>query len=433
MECFCHKLSTHQFHDITESEEIKDALPHIQNTIRDKVYHITRIGENWKEIIGDSASSTNVARSTSEDCFASFRQRPLEHSFVEETRGITSRSQSLLGTTAMPRPNRSSLPSRAVPVRRDSNAPSGAQSACNSSLAAVSEAVGLGGSRPSLLRIEQSHEVHPVCVEDLSTAKRWLKGWSPLEQTPSVLEKVVLFRKHMILGRLLRFRGAFRESLTCLKNAQTTIGQCKDLIFDEDLRDLTCDQADTLRELGDLTSAEYLLRAEITRRDQSSMSSGHSLLELSLAEALFAQGCFQEADKLCLDVQSRPGLLRLEKLRLHITMAKIRHMKSDNEGALCCWSGALKEIRKFQLTNGRTTRIITMSICDTLASLGETWLVDESMKQVASVDGSAKPGGVEWWFAGMRHWLASSVEKSAAVAMRGRADLVMPPPLWASS
>ena len=65
----------------------------------------------------------------------------------------------------------------------------------------------------------------------------------------------------------------------------------------------------------------------------------------------------------------------------------------------------MKEIGKFQLTNGRTTRIIVLSICDALSGLGHTWLLHESLKEVARLDEMAKPGGVQWWIAGMRHWL----------------------------
>ncbi|KAH6973893.1 hypothetical protein BKA56DRAFT_108563 [Ilyonectria sp. MPI-CAGE-AT-0026] len=244
-----------------------------------------------------------------------------------------------------------------------------------------------------------------IQVEDLSTSKRVLESWSPLGQNLSSHEKVVSFRKHMILGRVLRLQGSFRESLMLFEKAQKTVAQCQGLIFDEDLRDLTCDHADTLRELDDPESAENQLRTEIARRDQSCSFLGKSLLELSLAEALFAQGRFQDAERLCLSVQSRPDLLKFGKLRLQIIMAKLRHVQSDNEGALSYWSGAMKEIRKFQLTNGRTTRIIVLSICDTLSGLGQTWLVDESLKQVAYLDAMATPGGVQCWIAGMGHWL----------------------------
>lgn len=243
-----------------------------------------------------------------------------------------------------------------------------------------------------------------IQVEELSAAKQLLEQWTPLVEDPSLVEQVTVFRKDVLLGKILRFLGAFKESLVHLERARGTAENCKDLLFDEDLCDLACEHADTLRELDSPGAAEHHLRAEIARRDQNGLS-GKSRLEISLAEALFAQGLFQEAEKLCLDVQSRPGLLKFEKLRLHITMAKIRHVQSDNEGALSYWSGAMKEIGKFKLTNGRATRIIVISICDTLSGLGQTWLVDESLKQVESLDEMAKPGGTQHWIAGMRHWL----------------------------
>lgn len=244
-----------------------------------------------------------------------------------------------------------------------------------------------------------------IQIEDLSAAKKLLEDWGPLNQEPSPMEEVVLFRKSMILGRLLRFQGEFTESLTHLQKARKTAEQRKALSFDEDLRDLTCDLADTLRELDDPASAERYLHAELARRDQNCTSPGRSLLELALAEALFAQGRFKEAESLCSDIQSRPGLLKFEQLRLRITLAKIRHVDSDNEGALSCWSEAMGAIGKFRMTNGRTTRIIVISICDSLSRLGHTSLVHESLRQVASLDELAKPGGSHYWIAGLRHWL----------------------------
>ncbi|KAI5455731.1 hypothetical protein BGZ63DRAFT_368306 [Mariannaea sp. PMI_226] len=247
-----------------------------------------------------------------------------------------------------------------------------------------------------------------IQVEDLSTAKRLLEDWSSLGQDPSSLERVVIFRKDMILGRILRFQGVFKESLTHLQRARTTAEQPKDLIFDEDFRDLTCDLADTLRELDDPASAEHHLRAEIARRDQYGASSpGRSLLELSLAETLFAQRRFKEAEELCLKVQSRLGLLKFEQLRLHITLAKIRHVNSDDEGASPHWAKAMVAISKFPNESG-ATRIIVKSVCDILSrqtvSVPDNGLLDQSLETLNSLDKLEKPWGVRCWIAGMRHW-----------------------------
>ncbi|CVL11857.1 hypothetical protein FPRO06_07906 [Fusarium proliferatum] len=243
-----------------------------------------------------------------------------------------------------------------------------------------------------------------IQTEDLSTAKRVLEDWSPLHRIPSSLERVVEFRKNILLGRILRYQGAFRESLTYLERAQTTAAQENDLTFYEDFRDLTCDLADTLRELDEPMSGEGHLRTEITRRDRSGISTGKSLLQLSLAEVLFAQARYREAENICLEVESRPGLLKLEKLRLHITMAKIRHVDFNYDGAFLYWKEAMKDIAKFQMTGGRATRTILLSICDTLRSRGQAKLMKDSMDQVALLDAGAKPEGAEYWIAGLRHW-----------------------------
>jgi hypothetical protein len=245
-----------------------------------------------------------------------------------------------------------------------------------------------------------------VQVEDLPIAAKLLGDWSPLNQRPSPMEEAVLVRKDILLGRILRFQGKFQESLEHLQRARKTTEQTKGLVFEEDFRDIISELADTLRELDNPVASERYLRAEISRRDQNFISApGGSALELSLAEALFAQGHIEDAEKLCLTIQSQPKLLKFEKLRLHITMAKILHSKSDNEGALSCWSAAMGAIRKFHMTNGRTTRIIVLSICESLSRLGHTDIVRESMKQVDQLDGLAKPGGIHYWIAGLRSWL----------------------------
>jgi tetratricopeptide (TPR) repeat protein len=248
------------------------------------------------------------------------------------------------------------------------------------------------------------HSLNCAQVEDIPGARKALEQWHTLND-PCPMEQVVQFRISMLLGRFLRYQGEFAESLAHLKRSQNLAEERGSLSFDEDLRDLTCDLADTLRELDDPISAEHHLRAEITRQDQSSVCSSQTPLQLCLAEALLAQGHFEEAEQLGLKIQSRHGLLRFEKLRTHIVLAKIYHVKANNEEALSHWSAAMKEIAKFRLTNGRTTRIIVLSIGDILRRLGDGVWVEASLKQAAHLDQLAQPGGTRYWIAGMRHWL----------------------------
>jgi len=262
-------------------------------------------------------------------------------------------------------------------------------------------------STAGLTTIQRS--LNRIQVDDLFTAEELLKGWIPLSQIPSAMEEVVLFRRNMILGRILRYQGKFDESLAHLEESRNIAARRKDLNFDEDLHDLTCDLADTLRELNNPVLAEHHLRTEIARRDQNSAhSSNRSALELSLAESLFAQERFRDAEKLCSDIHSRPRLLKFEKLRLYITLAKLRQVDSDDDRALVYWNEALMAVAKFPENNGYVTRVIVLSNCDIICRQGHTWLIHASDKQLAGlarVAKLAKPGGALYWIAGLRHWL----------------------------
>jgi len=245
-------------------------------------------------------------------------------------------------------------------------------------------------------------------VEDLPGARRLLDSWGPLNSDLSPVEEVVLFRKDLILGRALRFHGEFERAMEHLEKSRNRAQQCKDLIFDEDLRDLTCELADALRELDNPASAERHLRTEIGRRGLYA-SPGGCLLELSLAEVLFAQERYGEAERLCLDIETRPGLLKFEKLRLYITLAKIRHINSDWEGASRYWASALVAVSKFP-SESSVTRTIVISVIDILGRQGvqsSDDLLDQSLKSVGTLGKltKLKPGGVRCWIAGLRHWV----------------------------
>ncbi|KAF2005721.1 hypothetical protein P154DRAFT_542650 [Amniculicola lignicola CBS 123094] len=187
-----------------------------------------------------------------------------------------------------------------------------------------------------------------IQIKDITSAKRSLEKWSPLNQ-PSLIEEAVLFYKDIMLRRLFQFEGEFAESLAHLQRAQKTVEEHRVLTFDEDLQ------------LDNPASAKYR---------------------------------FKEAERVCLDIQSRSNLLKFEILRLHIMRAKLYHVQLD-----------YKAIGKFNITNGHSTRIIVISICDTLSRLGHTLLADESLKQATYLDTLAEPGGTQYWIAGMQHWL----------------------------
>lgn len=236
-------------------------------------------------------------------------------------------------------------------------------------------------------------------------AEKSLEDWRPVDESTSPMEEVVLFRKHLMLGRASRFQCKFDESLTHLQESRNIASKRKDLIFDEELGDLACDLADTLRELDDPTSAEQHIRAEIMRRGQNVEDTAGCMLRLSLAEVLFAQNHFDKAEQVCLEVQSHPSLLKLARLRLYITLAKLRHVNSDDEGANSYWAQAMAAVRKFRHETC-ATEVIVISVCDILGRqrVSTDPIFHSSMKTMTQLHQITKPGGYQCWIPGLRHW-----------------------------
>ncbi|CAG7555081.1 unnamed protein product [Fusarium equiseti] len=243
-----------------------------------------------------------------------------------------------------------------------------------------------------------------IQIADLSTAQKLLEDWNPHDADPSPLEKILSFRKYSLLGRVMRLQGNFDKALKLLKTAHQASRMPSELIFDEDLRDLTCDLADTLRELGEPVAGEEYLRAEIIRRtERPDPLPGKSLLELALAEALFAQERYEETKEVCVDIESRASLLKYERLRVNVILAKLSHMRSEFEAALSRWSEAMQALQEFSLVDGQVQNIISASMADVLDAQGHNWLTKESPRK-ASLTELAKPEGVPHWIAGFRQW-----------------------------
>jgi tetratricopeptide (TPR) repeat protein len=233
--------------------------------------------------------------------------------------------------------------------------------------------------------------------EQLAMSLKALDAWQPLQDTPA--EKAVVFHITILRGRILRFQGKFHESFACLKGY--TVGQFDDLFFDDELCDLACEVADTLRELDDPERGEQLLRRQLAHQEQALSK---PLLRLSLAESLFAQGKFAEAEALCSDVKSQ-RLSKMENLRLCITLAKLRHIEGDWGEAFEWWTKALVAMSKFPPTSGLATRTIYFSICDVLRRQGFQELELNSRKEVAILERVSANSEAKHWIPGFRHWL----------------------------
>ncbi|KAJ3533278.1 hypothetical protein NM208_g8058 [Fusarium decemcellulare] len=244
-----------------------------------------------------------------------------------------------------------------------------------------------------------------IQIEALSAAEEVLNAWCPLNEIASPMEKTILFKKGMLLGKLLRFSGRFQESLDHLEAVQRLAEQPGSIVFDEDLRDFTCDLADTLRELDRPMSAEMVLRAELRRRTSSYIpKSGRSLLELSLAEALFAQRFYAEGETLCLSALNCSPCLKFEKLRAYIILAKIYHMTSNTDKEYSHWVLALEAVNRFHGETFATTRIILKSICDFARRTGVKGLQEQTQARMSSLAMPEEPCGMKHWISGIRHW-----------------------------
>lgn len=236
--------------------------------------------------------------------------------------------------------------------------------------------------------------------EELSSSMVTLNEWQPTEPA-SPAEEVVLFRMNLLRGKILRFKGKFQDSLECLNKSRCATELLRDLHFDEEAGDLMVEIADTMRELDDPSRAEELLTAQLERPYHTPAT--RALLCISLAESLFAQQKFPEANRLCFNVESQ-RLSKMARLRQCITAAKLRHVRSDWEGAFAWWTKALVAINKFPPTSGHATRMIYVSLRDVLQHQGQKELEGASRAEVAKLEALSKYAEATHWIAGLRHW-----------------------------
>ena len=242
-----------------------------------------------------------------------------------------------------------------------------------------------------------------IQLEQLALATDALNAWEPTLQSPSTMEDTVIFRKYIMLGKILRYQGRSKDSLTHLELAKGLADRHRDLTFIEDRGDLAWSLADTFQELDVLTRGEHYIQTEMERLGPDFAPS----LKIALAESLFAQGRFTDSDRLCTEARSLSRLLKLERLRLYILQAKLSHVGGRYGEAFDYWTEAMTAVSKFTLTNGHTTRIILLSICDPplveLMQQGQD-VERRSREQLNTLEQLAAPSGIKHWIPGLRQW-----------------------------
>ena len=240
-----------------------------------------------------------------------------------------------------------------------------------------------------------------IQLDQLTQATELLGTWQPTSLAHSAMEKAVLFRQQLIMGKILRYRGYFIRSLSSLERSQNITDTAKDVIYLEDASELACSLADTYLELDDPAKAESCLQAAINHQ---ALKQG--ALIIALAECLFAQNRLGEVEETLRCVfQFRLKLMKMDKLRLAIVQAKLSHVRSQFGDAFRYWTEAMSNLRRFNLASGRTTRIILLSQCDVLRRQGLFDLERRTRYQLDALEECADVGGALYWISGLRHWL----------------------------
>ncbi|EFE35911.1 uncharacterized protein ARB_04845 [Trichophyton benhamiae CBS 112371] len=173
-------------------------------------------------------------------------------------------------------------------------------------------------------------------ASELDKAIELLKGWEAMSRHPSPIESTILFRKHLLMGELLRYRGGFNESLSHLQRSEWLIGIQPKLFFTPYRTDLFFNIGSTLIELDDFTYAESQLRKEILRQAKEEDKVA-PLLNLALAESIFAQKRYAEAQLIGCEVVCQAHISEREELHVLILFAKSFHTSSDWKEAYKYW------------------------------------------------------------------------------------------------
>ncbi|WQF76964.1 Putative tetratricopeptide-like helical domain superfamily [Colletotrichum destructivum] len=267
-------------------------------------------------------------------------------------------------------------------------------------------------------------------VEQLREAKRILDDWMPLNPKPNLMDQVVRFRKYSLLGKIQRYQGNFPEALRHLDVALNIVDRYKShgsgLNFEEDIHDLACTYADTLREHGLFDEAEKHLRPMIASTSVAPRS--RFVLEASLAECLFAKGHYEarkasgkvthearnaleKSRKLCVLLQSQ-SLLKFERLRTLLTLAKICFVEDKYSEAEDYFSKSFTTMNTFGRTNGYATMAIIKSMIHTVGSRAspeddgelERQSIEQSYEKLKILEEEAEEGGIQYWVPGLRDW-----------------------------
>lgn len=213
----------------------------------------------------------------------------------------------------------------------------------------------------------------------LPEAKAELVEWEALGKNYSTLERITSRARDIILGKVLRFQGHFREALVLL---ESVLQGCQlDDYFEGTgwYRVLLSEVADLYCELDRPTDAEGLLLRELTpmmEKGTQDIATGRRL-RMSLAETYLQREMYTEAESLLVNLRqalSSSGApdytAKVNIFRTWVSLARALHRQSRWEEALSSWRQALSALDYLKLSEGLNAGLVRCSISHALMMTG---------------------------------------------------------------
>lgn len=291
-------------------------------------------------------------------------------------------------------------------IRLDENTPSNPKSNAALGLVALQKA---------------ANHVHTL---DFNEAEKTLKSWSPLSETPSIMEQCTLFEQNIQLGKALQFQGRFDEALVALKDAKLIMDTSPSLFFGQKRSGLIRLIAETAIDAGNPTDAEDCIRIEMTLRKkerEGGISASHPL-RIALAKSLFFQGRFSDAHLVTNQIKYVPHL-KFEIVQLDLIRAMINHVTGDWERTFHHWTSAMRGMQKLSWSKStHATRIILLSMCDAMRQRENQSLQVKPSEQLATLEGLTGVSEKMYWISGLYRWqkCLESTDRSSFLKASGR-------------
>ena len=251
-----------------------------------------------------------------------------------------------------------------------------------------------------------SYAANKIRRNDLIHARNSLSKFSPLNyDCPSTMERLVLKRKKITVGKIYRYEGRFREARECLT---PSLGE--DAALDGVTgRSRISHLAAVLCELGKPDKAQEILKSEIELMETletQNLRQGRGL-RLALAEALVEQKLLKEAEdiystlkELFRNTPNTDTTTQMCDMRIRVGLARISHLKNYWSDALGYWEEALQASMKWE--EGFIRMIIYYSIGDVKSELG----ISDSRSFLRKADKLLEREGRQfWWTALGTSWL----------------------------